>query len=232
MKKDILKKFLTGELNYSHTNEDLQAIVVGLAPTKKDRILAIAGSGDQAFALLEFVKEVSIIDVNSIQIEYIQKRIKFLKEKKYGKFLKIDKQGKRDNILQGKLCKKYSKGNLIKRDKYFSKKGRLRIIRNKLSYLKISKKKDILKLLNKKHDFNKIYLSNILRFNHSLGDWDKEAKLLLEKVAKNLPRNGLIYISDHPKQIIIKNLVLDKILTKKSRKFEEINWAPAVYRKL
>lgn len=59
--------------NYSHTNESLDAIVKGMNVNETDDIIAVCGSGDQAFALLEYAGSVLAVDSDRQQIEYAQK---------------------------------------------------------------------------------------------------------------------------------------------------------------
>ena len=66
--------------NYFHTNESLDAIMVGLEPNEKDKIFAVEGSGDQVFALLELGSEVFMNDINPSQIEYIEFRVDLIKK--------------------------------------------------------------------------------------------------------------------------------------------------------
>jgi len=54
-------------VNYRTTNESLDAIVLALQPNKNDKILAVGGSGDQAFSLLEKAGEVCCVDNNEVQ---------------------------------------------------------------------------------------------------------------------------------------------------------------------
>jgi len=58
---------------YYFTNESLEAIITGLEPNSEDNVLTICGSGDQAFALLEFGCQVIAIDENPQQICYAKK---------------------------------------------------------------------------------------------------------------------------------------------------------------
>ena len=51
-------------LLYSSTNESLEGVVAGLDVKPKDRIIAVGGCGDQAFALLENVGKVIVVDSN------------------------------------------------------------------------------------------------------------------------------------------------------------------------
>ncbi|MCX6774504.1 MAG: hypothetical protein NTY99_00220 [DPANN group archaeon] len=49
------------QAEYFQTNEDLASIVRGMNVKPTDYILAVGGSGDQAFALLEYAKRVKIV---------------------------------------------------------------------------------------------------------------------------------------------------------------------------
>ena len=51
----------TSGLEYSCTNEDLKGIMAGLDLSPTDRVLTVAGSGDQAFAFLEFARQVNSV---------------------------------------------------------------------------------------------------------------------------------------------------------------------------
>lgn len=81
-------------LVFTCTNESLSAIIKGLKPKPSDHILAIAGSGDQAFALLEYGCRVTAIDFSEEQIRFIsrqrqrikQNRVRFLSEEKESEF--------------------------------------------------------------------------------------------------------------------------------------------------
>ena len=74
---------------YGHTNESLWAVVAGLNVTRKDRILAICGSGDQAFALSEFAREVVTVDRSKEQIAYAQRRLEALRDGRFGDFFPL-----------------------------------------------------------------------------------------------------------------------------------------------
>ena len=70
-------------LEYISTNENLDAIVLGMDVNSNDRILAMGGSGDQAFALLEKAGSVTVVDRNSAQIWYIKQRAELIRQKAY-----------------------------------------------------------------------------------------------------------------------------------------------------
>jgi len=123
--------------SYLRTNENLETIVAGLAVKPDDYIVAIGGSGDQAFALLEYVKRVLAVDISQRQITHMKKQVACLEEKDYVTFFK--RRGDR---------------------KYFDT-GRLGNIREKLSGLEI-RKADIFDVCMNERGFNKVYLSNAL----------------------------------------------------------------------
>ncbi len=206
---------------YLITNEELEAIVNGLDVNENDIVLAVAGSGDQAFALLEYAKEIKAVDCNPSQIEHLKKRIEFLKNKDFEKFLEVKKS----------LTKSLSE-ILERRNKYFRKNERLEKICNKLDSLKF-KKGNIFQVAQKE-SFNKLYLSNVPL---------KEEVYLFEKLLKKIPSGSLIYYSHGKffeniflkyKKEIPSCLKLDMDLTNKARKIQEgkLVWKPSVYKKV
>ncbi|HIH24422.1 TPA: hypothetical protein HA251_05285 [Candidatus Woesearchaeota archaeon] len=72
---------------YGHTNESLQGIRTGLQAGPDDTVLAICGSGDQAFMLLEYAKRVIAIDNNPAQVEYAKERASDLRGGNVGMFV-------------------------------------------------------------------------------------------------------------------------------------------------
>ena len=82
MPLDILPK-------YACTNESLEGIIQGLDANSRDEILAIGGSGDQAFALLDRARKVKVIDISSIQLDYIKRRHEALARGDFEEFLEI-----------------------------------------------------------------------------------------------------------------------------------------------
>ncbi len=72
---------------YYATNESLDAIVKGLDLQPTDEVLAICGSGDQAFAMLEHVDKVIAIDYDPAQIKYAKKRKLALQDGDINKFI-------------------------------------------------------------------------------------------------------------------------------------------------
>jgi len=62
-------------LKFTHTTESLWAIMHGMEPREDDYILAIAGSGDQALAMLERGCRVRAVDGNPNQLAYFERQI-------------------------------------------------------------------------------------------------------------------------------------------------------------
>lgn len=178
------------ELLYSNTNENLESIVVGLDVTSKDRILAVGGCGDQVFALLENAGRVIVVDSNNAQIDLIEKRAKLLRDRDYEEFLNGQEKGSLDGVFAGKYVEAMVQSNKKRRELYFEKENRLDRIKDNLDNLEISQG-NIFEIAENV-DFDKIYLSNVIGYGELFCDAG-----VFEKLAKRLPENGLIYVSNH-----------------------------------
>ncbi|NTV23485.1 MAG: hypothetical protein HGA85_03860 [Nanoarchaeota archaeon] len=64
---------------YTTTNENLDAILLGLAVQPQDRILAICGSGDQALAMAGIGAKVRAVDRETGQLEYAKEQAALFK---------------------------------------------------------------------------------------------------------------------------------------------------------
>lgn len=166
---------------YAATNENLNAIVLGLDVNSKDYILSVAGSGDQAFALLENAGKVLAVDIEHRQCNYIRGQVRCLADGDYEGFLRrrLMKDGKLEYLFEFER----SSGT-----KYFDKK-RLDRTRKKVSYLEI-REANILDVCQNERGFNKIYLSNSL-----IGHPD-ELGPKLQIVSDSIPVGGLVYASN------------------------------------
>lgn len=225
-----------GLVGYFSTNENLEAITLSLKPTSTDKILAVGGSGDQAFAMLETGAKIMCVDNNAIQVEYIAERAKQLKNGNYEEFL--------------------ATSGLIERDEYFQDIERIRKIKENLKNLELSCA-DVFKTA-KKGGFTKIYLSNTIGHNCISRCRAKLRSIVSTCISKRLPQNGLIYVTDHgyicgkvrdlldepiiteggvitipnPRKLLPKDLIIDRELTTIARRHEDAElWQPAVYRK-
>ena len=144
--------------NYSHTNESLDGIVKGMNVNETDEIIAVCGSGDQAFALLEYAKSVVAVDNDKEQIEYAKKRAKALKAGDYNGFFPcpnnvyFSPDGSYWKCFAGEVRQYFEKHN---------PEARLEKIRKKLGSLEIRHVTDLLDEIQEDR-FSKAYLSNIL----------------------------------------------------------------------
>ena len=233
---------------YQVTNESLSAIIAGLAINQQDRVLAVGGSGDQAFALLETAAKVSVVDSNPEQIELIKYRARMLKKGNYGEFLRASPT---TNDIEEE--------DIFKRNIYFSdsKNVRLNNIKANIDSLEIIEARDVASSSWNDCFFTKVYLSNIL--SYELYDHGQ-----FEKIGENIERTfsilspqmalqSLVYLADYHRafvevakhkkisdlQLHPSGFVLDNILTRKAVAIEreeailswDTAWVPAVFRK-
>ena len=205
---------------YWCTNESLKSIVNGLDVNSQDEILAICGSGDQAFAILELAKRVVAIDKNSKQLELAEERRDMIKEGDFKFFW--------NNHLY--LADKDKRKSVFNKRKLYFNKERLRRIKNNIDNLSFLNE-DIFYIGNNGNNlgsFTKIYLSN--------------AQGVIENILSLIPLGGLIYYSFNEKEypesddekhskIISRPLFLKEELTEKARMYEN-RWYPLVYEKV
>jgi len=117
----VFSEVVPEEIEPAHlaTNESLNAIVAGMVPEEGDRIAAVGGSGDQAFALLEYADLVRIGDRSEKQIDFIKARVEALRRGDVSTFLGFK------HLLYNSDCEGYIKS----RNRYFVQSGRLERIR-------------------------------------------------------------------------------------------------------
>ena len=215
-------------LVYDCTNETLEAIVKGLEVDERDKILAVGGSGDQAFALLEYAGEVKVVDYNPVQVRYIRRRVEYLKNKDFEKFLWVNYS---KPVTKSLAC-------IIKsRNEYFEDDERLDKIYEKIDSLKVQEG-NIFYVAQTEKGYNKLYFSNA-SFNRK-----RDGFFSLKNIVENMPVGGLIYcahgkffenaILKYYNEMLPEELKIDEELTQKARKVqgEEFIWKPSVYRKM
>jgi len=188
----------TYNLLYTYTNECLDAILEGLDINSTDRILAVAGSGDQALAMLERAGFVKAVDSTKSQVNFFKKRIEALQEGKYLTALGTEVKATDFSIipLPNPSIAGYSVLSL--RNQFFLSNNRLERIRDKLGNLVVEHSEDILDLAQKEKGFLKIYLSNVFIYSSQSGSHSHfEVSDVLEGIADNLPLGGLIYVANH-----------------------------------
>jgi hypothetical protein len=229
-------------LEYSYSNESLDAIVAGLNVQPSDIILAIAGSGDQSFALLERAARIITVDENPLQIELVRKRAELLKKRNYREFLRAREEGHADGVFFNSYSGVFP--NRKTRKKYFKARKRLDTIAERIPNLEILEPIDILKAI-KGSSFSKLYLSSVLML--STDSLPKINNLFSYLLPIKLPVGGLVYVSNNndltkegreevamktkEPDFLPKNIVLDRNLTQLARSKENV-WRPAVYRRI
>src|SRR3989344_4560886 len=202
--------FLDFMLQYKHTNETVQAIGAGLEPRDGDRILAIAGSGDQAFALLSFGAQVYAVDNVVEQVDYVKRRIDSLKKGDFSSFEDF---------------KDYHPDDL---NKAFFADGEVRErIRLNLPNLQISDAKCIFYGGLDFASFNKIYLSNAYAWSWTFPCPDK----VMRHISRRVPVGSLVYGSatiEIPRWLF--DLKVQKERTDVARSLEK-GWRPMILKK-
>lgn len=178
---------------YTCTNENLKEIIRGLRISSSDTILAIGGSGDQAFAmLLDSPKKIVVVDSAEEQVDHIKKQMERMHKELYWDFLRSRLGGK----FNQKEPDKFEYNQPLNRqevDSYnpgFFTIRKLRNIRPKLGRIEIALKTIDEALVP--GVFNKIYLSNAIFY----GQMYEDGLTTLLAVKKSLPRGGLIYCTN------------------------------------
>lgn len=233
------------------TNESLQGICEGLDVNSGDNILAIGT--DQAFALLEYANSVRHIDIDPYQSRIMYNRAFALENNDYEAFLGNNRLSSPQESLWGNANRECSERIIQARDNYFKTNNRLEKIKNNLTNLTILKPMDILDAIDNEDGINKVYTSNALFWDYHLG-LKKTPQEVLRDIAQTLPKEGLIYVTDHEtlvyrtkgfsfsdmfrvsdntkeydESILPDELLLDKQLTEKAARLEDV-FSPAVYR--
>jgi len=206
------------------SNESIKAVMSVLNGSKKDSVVSICGSGDYAFAMLEKVRDIIVVDTREMQIDLFYYRKKLIEKGDFEKFLKI-KQEPLD---------RQDERNLEFRNKYFSYKRLKKIRKNLESSIVTEWVGDIFNMqLNK--EVNKVFLSNVLSYWKYRGNRRKDMQIITNWVSVG----GLIYVSDGriSDELLNPQIEVDKYLTKESRKIQReeyngYNWSPVVFRKV
>jgi hypothetical protein len=227
-------------VQFRRTNENLDAISSGLNIAPQDRVLAICGSGDQAFALLAEAKEVVAIDNDQAQIEFAKKRLQALQDDDMDTFFD-----------SGRI---YPDDREKRRRDFFTE-ARLSRIREKLDAISFISQ-DVRSTESDK-EFSKIYLSNVLDYccdgnGNILPSTSKD----LRKIVGSLGPAGLVYLATGSRRveegkarffpsrerylfyeggvltILPKSIKLDEERTAAARSFKNDTWIPSVYRRV
>ncbi|MFH1631264.1 MAG: hypothetical protein ABIA21_03545 [Candidatus Aenigmatarchaeota archaeon] len=218
------------------SNENLNAMTEGLSVNSDDRVLAIGGSGDQAFALLEYAESVNIADTNLRQLDYIRKRITHLENGDYESFLKLDDPNVEIGLKDEEMTR------LVKENRrnYFRKEGRLDIVREKVDKITIHEPDNILRIaLNTPDTVSKLYCSDISLISFV----DLPTKSLKKDFKRVVFVGGLIYFANDKtafgtrliNDFGFEDIIKEKKLTGLANHYEIKNggfWKPAVYKRV
>lgn len=253
---------------YQCTNENLKAIIAGLDVSPEDSLLVVGGSGDQAFALLEFAEKgkVTAVDNAPQQIDFIRQKVEALQRGDYESFFRVDNKGICNligprNEENASIYDRIEIDERLREEKkrqYFEEDGnRLERIRRNIGNLVVLPPANIVRIACRERGHSKIYLSNALGYHNNMKE--DSLRIVLEEVSQNLPKNGLIYVTNHdelfygcseeestdlekflnlfmPKDplepyFLPPTLMLDRELSSRARDYEAC-WHPAVYRKV
>ncbi|MEK6967475.1 MAG: hypothetical protein AABX51_02485 [Nanoarchaeota archaeon] len=201
---------------YPYTFENLNAIIAGLKPCSDDRILAIGGSGDQAFALVEYA-DVVVAERNPEQLEYIKRRKIMLNAGDYFSFVHSAGLGFDNHQLDCNLD-------------YFMEDGRKNRIHARLSHLELGEPKSLEEHASERK-FTKIYASDANSKIHRRGTIQEQ----LAAILTGLEHGGLLYVaSGYVSGLIdVRAMGLEEVqeLTAAAREIENL-YHPAVYMKV
>ena len=205
-----------GNLAYRYTNECIEAIMAGMRPFPEDRILAVGGSGDQAFALIEYAKEVVVAEMEPAQMAYIARRKELLESGDYEGFMHL-----------GNPLEEMRPENVD----YFLAEGRLDRIRAKLPALVLGEPKPLEEHASEQK-FTKIYASNATDGCYRT----IPAQELLNALIGGLEPGGLLYLSTpsilKAMGVNSQGIVMMGDLTMRARQVTPGNFQPSVYVKV
>jgi len=201
-------------LRFSATNESLPAIIEGLRLSSEDQVLAICGSGDQAFAMIEMSGSVTAVDINISQMHYAQKRARALQ------------LGDIDQFLRPSETRRFvdQESAIKERNTYFLNPKRLDSIRQKLVDLSFTTG-EIISATKNLAAYTALYFSNIFDVTWQKPNGFKDTDL--EGVFSTLQEGSLMYtVFRHASpngfldnQIVRKYLTVDNDLTTRAKKY-------------
>lgn len=229
MLRQITRLMARRKVTYTHTVESLAAIVMGLQPQRGDRVHAVGGSGDQAFALLAEGAEVTVTDLEATQMEYIERRIICL--------LKGDERGflaKSNPPFFTRYPPGWSRKEVKRRakERYSYLRPLIPDIRKGIPRLTLQEPGNILETMGEE---SHLYLTNILTYARTrisladqLGRLEEASSGTLiyiadyNRIVERLGENGVAALSKGV-------LRLEEERTRAARQYEKGYWQPAVF---
>ncbi|MDD9953688.1 MAG: hypothetical protein OXR66_05100 [Candidatus Woesearchaeota archaeon] len=206
---------------FSMANEHLPSIMYGVRTRESQKILAVLGGGDQAFALLSLGSTVVGIDGEYDAVNWVRARANCAREGNYEGFLAVHAPC---------ASERWQKREQRRRE-FFSPK-RFARIRANIDNLQLVRTL-FQKLPRELHiQYDSIYLSNIL-------GWVKGAERaasmrVLQDLVNMQPRGGRVY-SAVPEVLDIDGLKFCATVSERVRNAHKVSpavsWKPSVYRK-
>ncbi|HIH24418.1 TPA: class I SAM-dependent methyltransferase [Candidatus Woesearchaeota archaeon] len=192
---------------FTQTNESLEQIMTGMQPHKQDLILAVCGSGDQAFALIEHDAQVIAVDTHPGQVSYAKRRAGFLRAGAYEEFLTAGRSHLRSDVLA-----------------YFTAPGRMDRIRKNLGNIAFNTL-DIFGIpAAMRIVFSKVYLSNAHYFDNWVGHTE------MHRVADKLEEGGRLYATGESYKFKdCCKMTIDNAMTSRIQSMNGNGWNPVVY---
>lgn len=210
---------------YLYTKESIEATTKVLKVSKKEEVLAIGGSGDVAFALLEKpLERLVVVDIDENQLKLIKERLNALREGRYEEFTNPQRiLDESKGYLEGT-----NKEALEMRSEYFNEGKRLEKISQNLGNMVIVDEPIDITNINyvlSQFQFDKIYLSNIFY----KVDSGEEVENMLANVSRFLRENGkmIIYLTnknviDYLKTLPAYDQDLSKIAIEYNEEYKEV----------
>jgi len=204
------------------TNESIEAIIIGLDVQSGDKILAIGGSGDQAFAMIGKGAIITTVDSDEDQLNFMFRRLNQIQNGDYEKF----------------MSNREWKG--IRNQPYFSE-SFFQNIHSNTNNISIIQG-NIFEIAEKNESqFDKVYLSNAPTYEIGFPHY-QEVRKRIARGATGLKIGGLLYFSENygwaisSQEFVREGLNFLKKESQRARKLETENksnfgWIPYVFKK-
>jgi hypothetical protein len=195
--------------------------MAGMDLTDDSVVLAIGGSGDQAFAMLDVAKGVIAVDSTPVQVRYIEQRRKQLSKGDFKNFMNPE-GGISDGFYKGDHSNEWHYDLLRRRDSFFTPE-RLERIRAKANNIEVLNA-DITDVRAK---YSRIYATNATSDNGVTSDYG-----FVYHLVETLQKNGILYFATEKKRVP-NHAIVDERLTRAARDLEDRKyWTPTVIRRL
>ncbi len=212
---------------WTRSNECISSIFSGLDAKRNDYIIAVGGSGDQSFALVQYSGSVLAVDIEDHQVYHMERMREFINKGDFKGFMKA-RIGDSFIYSDEPSISDLNGWEMKYGTKYFTPEIFENIGKN-IGRLEIRQQEVFDAIMTEEH-FNKIYLSNALE-KPPLNSKPRTA--FFREISKRLPKDGLIYIADGiefygRKSFAHSEIIVDTDLTEKVKN----SWDSIVLRKI